>query len=153
MIAASRTDTERAVLVSGAERDAEVRKAWRGPEGFRERLVDPVLQGRPFSSEDRRGRTTARGADGTSECPGDSSHERGASAIVTDPGTSSRPTNPFRVRNAGGSRVRGPGPVQRLNTLNRATAGVPLLSKRHFRIARFAPNKNLRRPQTCEIVS
>ena len=38
--------------------------------------------------------TTATGADGTSECPGVSTHERGEGAEAANPGTSSRPTNP-----------------------------------------------------------
>ena len=45
--------------------------------------------------------TTAAGADGTSECPGGSSHERGASAEVTNPGTFQQAEKSIRVRNAG----------------------------------------------------
>ena len=51
--------------------------AWNGARrsakfaGLGRLFEDPLVQGR------RSGRTTAEGADGTSECPGDSSHERG----------------------------------------------------------------------------
>ena len=76
-------------VVTGVERDAEVRKRCR--------------------------QTTAAGADGTSECPGDSSHERGASAQVTNPGTSSRPKNPSVCGTQVKSCVRGPGSVRRLS--------------------------------------
>ena len=49
---------------------------------------------RDLLSWKRTGRTTAKGADGTSECPGVSTHERGAEAPSLNPGTSSKPTNP-----------------------------------------------------------
>ena len=46
-------------------------------------------------------------ADGPSACPGDSSHERGASAQATTPGTWSKPRNPSACGTQASSRVRG----------------------------------------------
>jgi hypothetical protein len=83
----------------GAERDAEVRELCRAPNVFQ----GPLVQG------GRTGQTTAEGADGSSACPGDSSHERGALAGATDPGTSSRPTNPSACGTQVRSCVRCPG--------------------------------------------
>ena len=66
-------------------------------------LEDPVVQ------RGGRGKTTARGADGSSACPGDSSHERGAGAQTPNPGTSSKPTNPSACGTQVRSCFRGPG--------------------------------------------
>ena len=61
----------------------------------------------------RTGRTTAKGADGTSECPGVSTHERGEWAQAADPGASSKPTNPSVCGAQAKGCFRGPGSVQR----------------------------------------
>ena len=60
-----------------------------------------------------RGRTTAEGADGTSECPGVSTHERGDAGAISQPWDIQQAEKSIRVRNAGESRVRGlgPGPI------------------------------------------
>ena len=137
----------------GARRSGQRRGTGRGrsarlggaPDGFRERLVDPVLQGRPFSSEDRRGRTTARGADGTSECPGDSSHERGWATQRQDPGDIQQADKCIpRAERWREPRSR-PRSGQRLNTLS----GPPLECRREtaFRICplrwRAGPRRRL----------
>src|SRR5262245_42663679 len=72
------------------------------------------------------GETTAEGADGISECPGGSPHERGALAQATDPGTSSRPTNPSVCGTQAKDCFRGPGSVQRssLNGLSHRSCAV-----------------------------
>src|SRR5215212_2443930 len=55
------------------------------------------------------GQTTAEGADGSSACPGVSTHERGAEAQALNPGTSSKPTNPSVCGTQAKGCVRGPG--------------------------------------------
>ena len=96
----SRTDTERAAVVFAA---------WNGARRSADFDGSGCLQ---ISCLEADGETTARRADGTSECPGGSPHERGALTQATDPGTSSRPINPSvcgtLVRNC----VRGPGPAR-----------------------------------------
>jgi hypothetical protein len=78
-------------MVSRVERDAEVRKACRAQNI----LEDPVVQ------KGGRGKTTARGADGSSECPGDSSHERGDAGTNSHPWDIQQADKSIRVRNAG----------------------------------------------------
>ena len=49
----------------------------------------------------RTGRTTAEGADGTSECPGVSTHERGDADASSHPWDIQQADKSIRVRNAG----------------------------------------------------
>ena len=49
----------------------------------------------------RTGRTTAEGADGSSACPGDSSHERGDAGTNSHPWDIQQADKSIRVRNAG----------------------------------------------------
>jgi hypothetical protein len=58
-------------------------------------LEDPVVQ------KGGRGKTTARGADGSSACPGDSSHERGDAGVSSHPWDIQQADKSIRVRNAG----------------------------------------------------
>ena len=84
----------------GVERDAEVRKLCWAADVLR---VDLPKR--------RTGQTPAEGADGSSACPGDSSHERGAGAQAPNPGTSSKPINPSVCGTQVRSCFRGPGSV------------------------------------------
>ena len=88
------------------ERDAEVRKVCRLPTS------SGISCPRRLT-----GQTTAEGADGTSECPGVSTHERGAEAQSLNPGTSSKPTNPSACGTQAKGCFRGPGSA--LTTLAR----------------------------------
>ena len=98
---ASRTDTERAAMVL---------RRGTGRGGPRALLASDVFDG-SLIQRGRTGQTTAKGADGTSECPGGSPHERGAGAQAPDPGTSSRPTNPSACGTQAKGCFRGPGSV------------------------------------------
>src|SRR5215213_994512 len=90
----------------GVERDAEVRKVCR--LRMSSRISDPKRL---------TGQTTAEGADGSSACPGVSTHERGAEAQSLNPGTSSKPTNPSVCGTQAKGCFRGPGSA--LTTLAR----------------------------------
>ena len=74
--------------------------------------------------------TPVRQADGSSACPGDSSHERGASAPVINPGTSSKLTNPF----ACGTQVKTASEAVLLSGFSTLSRGPPCAQK-----ARGAP--------------
>ena len=78
------------------------------------------------------GETTAEGADGTSECPGDSSHEREDAGINSQPWDIQQADKSIRVRNAGERLL--PRPRFGSNDLfargSRTTARVPLTFKR-----------------------
>ena len=108
----SRTDTERAAIVftawNGTRRsanDAGLRSA-----RIRSGSADPG------SFRKRTGQTPVSGADGSSECPGDSSHERGeVGASDRSLGHLSKPTNPSVCGTQVKSCVRGPGSVRRLS--------------------------------------
>ena len=73
----------------------------------------------------RTGQTTAEGADGSSACPGVSTHERGAEAQSLNPGTSSKPTNPSVCGTQAKGCFRGPvPPTTSLVGLNRCPCAV-----------------------------
>ena len=112
----SRTDTEHARWSRGVERDAEVRKACRAPDI----LEDPVVQ------KGGRGKTTAKGADGSSACPGDSSHERGDAGASSHPWDIQQADKSIRVRNAGERLLPRPrfGPATSLVGLNHRPCAV-----------------------------
>jgi hypothetical protein len=93
----SRTDTERAAVVFAAWNGARRSASFADLGRFRDRL-----------SRRRTGQTTAKGADGTSECPGGSPHERGAGAPAPNPGTSSKSTNPSACGTQAKDCFRGP---------------------------------------------
>ena len=72
--------------------------SWRG-NGMRWSATMPGsrrLRGLRFLKADG-AHTPATRADGPSAGPGDSSHERGASAVATNPGAGSKPQNPSRA--------------------------------------------------------
>ena len=76
----------------------------------------------------RTGQTTAEGADGSSACPGDSSHERGDAGASSHPWDIQQADKSIRVRNAG-EKLR-PLPrfsPERPHASGWATAGVPLV--------------------------
>src|SRR5688572_32889950 len=54
-----------------------------------------------WSKDGLRGQTTAEGADGSSACPGDSSHERGDAGASSHPWDIQQADKSIRVRNAG----------------------------------------------------
>src|SRR5215207_8400971 len=71
------------------------------------------------------GQTTAEGADGSSACPGVSTHERGAEAQSLNLGTSSKPTNPSVCGTQAKGCFRGPvPPTTSLVGLNRCPCAV-----------------------------
>ena len=72
------------------ERDAEVRKVCR-----------PSMSSGISCPRWLTGQTTAEGADGTSECPGVSTHERGDAGAISQPWDIQQAEKSIRVRNAG----------------------------------------------------
>ena len=72
------------------ERDAEVRKVCR-----------PLMSSGISCPRWLTGQTTAEGADGTSECPGVSTHERGDVGGIDQPWDIQQADKSIRVRNAG----------------------------------------------------
>ena len=83
----TRTDEGRVAIVFAA------RNGWRWPP--RCRTLSP-LSGSLIPRVDK-GQTPATRADGSSACPGDSSHERGSVSASDAPGTRSRPQSPLRA--------------------------------------------------------
>ena len=63
-----------------------------------------------------KGQTPATRADGSSACPGDSSHERGSVSASDAPGTRSRPQSPLRAERRRNLRPR-PGSTQRVSNV------------------------------------
>ena len=96
ILSTSRTDTERAamVMLRGTGRGGP--QSLSGP-----RTSSGIDRLRSFSPEGERGRTTARGADGSSECPGVSTHERGEVGDIDQPWDIQQADKSIRVRNAG----------------------------------------------------
>lgn len=111
----------------GVERGAEVRKQCRASK-----RVERSGSADPGSFRKRAGQTPVSGADGSSECPGDSSHERGeVSASDRSLGHLSKPTNPSACGTQAKGCFRGPGSAgSDLAREGWATARVPLTFKR-----------------------
>ena len=86
----SRTDTEH----------ARWSRAWNGTRRSAKLAGLPYPRGSVVQGG-WTGQTTAKGADGSSVCPGDSSHERGDAGRNSHPWDIQQADKPIRVRNAG----------------------------------------------------
>src|SRR5215207_3852619 len=118
----------------GVERDAEVREVCRLP------MLSRISGPRWLT-----GQTTAEGADGSSACPGVSTHERGAEAQSLNPGTSSKPTNPSVCGTQAKGCFRGPvPPTTSLVGLNHCPCAVNFSNG--MRDARLASERPRKRP-------
>ena len=132
----SRTDTERVAMVvrRGTGRG--------GPRALSAARVSEGLRIRKRRSR----QTTAKGADGTSECPGGSPHERGARhKLLTLGHPAGRQIHP-RAERRRKDCFRGPGSVDAIFArISRATARVPLFFSNSVRDARLASERSRKR--------
>ena len=135
-MSASRTDTERAAMVM---------RRGTGRGGPRALPASGVFEGLRIQRR-RTGQTTAKGADGTSECPGGSPHERGARhKLLTLGHPAGRQIHP-RAERRRKDCFRGPGSVDAIFArISRATARVPLSFSSGVRDARLASGRPRKR--------